>query len=306
MNKTFYWGNETWHVPSAYLFKDGVVIDFFAEINTESFIKFRKDAEQLLQHGRMTLEDEERFLRLNPSSVNFFPSIIVNGIELSNKSGHGDTWYPESCRDEGAEEDVQSKYLVEHYGFDLSRIWVIRRCTFSSKTNFNEITSLRLKMVRSLENFSGIHFIDPCVGDTFKFTHPVYGTEHTLTVMEYEAEEMEQSKFDDTEWIFPTHLTAMRYTVSPNLPREEVSVRDCASGDSLRRKASSPNQNGEFSSAIGVIGSSNGATAVMAGASQSADVYSACSSLHFEKQDSIEWRMNFRVKMVEDMAVELI
>lgn len=282
------------------------MVDFFAEIDTEVFIKFKKDAEDLIQCGRPTAEDEERFLRLNPASVDFRPFISVNGVELKSRSGCGDAWYPQACRDEGTEEDVRVKYLVEHYGYDLSRIWVIRRCTFPSETRINEITSFSLKMMRGADNFSGIHFTNPSVGDDFTFTHPVYNTEHTLTVTEYEAEEMDQSKFASEEWIFPTHMTAMKYTITPDLSREEISVRDCAQGDSPRRKESAPKPNCDFCSAIGVIRSSDGPTAVMVGVPQAPAAHSTCSSLHFEKQDSVEWRVSFRVKTVADADIELI
>jgi len=306
LNKTFAWGDEIWHIPSAYLCSGGVVVDFFAEIDPEKFIAFRKEAETAFQNGRPTEEDEEQFLRMNPSSINFHPTIVVNGIELMNKRGHGDAWYPESCRDEGTEEDVRAKYLVEHYGFDLSKIWIIRRCTFPSETKISDISSLTLTMVRSPETFSSIHFKDPKVGDVFDFTHPVYGTEHTLTVVEYKAEEMDQSKFVSDEFMFPTHMTAMQYTLTPDLPREEVSVRECGNGDSPRRRETAPKPGCDFCSAIGIICSADGPTAVMVGTPQEAKVHSACSGLYFEKQESVEWRMSFRVKMVDDAEIRLI
>ena len=309
LNKSFAWGGETWHIPAAYLCSGGVVVDFFAEVDAEKFIAFRKEAETAFRNGRPTEEDEEQLLRMNPSSINFRPTIVVNGVELRNKSGHGDAWYPQIYLDyfgDGETEDVRAKAIVEHYGFDPDKIYIIRRCTFPSETKISEITSLSLKMVRSPEIFSGIHFTDPKVGETIDFTHPVHGTEHTLTVVEYEAEEMDQSKFASDEFIFPTHMTAMQYTITPDLPREEISVRDCANGDSPRRKESVQKPGCVFCSAIGVIRSADGPTAVAVGVRQEVSVHSACSSLYFEKQDSVEWRVGFRVKTVEDLDIVLI
>ena len=309
LNKSFAWGGETWHIPAAYLCSGGVVVDFFAEVDAEKFIAFRKEAETAFRNGRPTEEDEEQLLRMNPSSINFRPTIVVNGVELRNKSGHGDAWYPQIYLDyfgDGETEDVRAKAIVEHYGFDPDKIYIIRRCTFPSETKISEITSLTLKMVRSPETFSGIHFTDPKVGESFDFTHPVHGTEYTLTVVEYEAEEMDQSKFASDEFIFPTHMMAMRYTVTPDLPRDEISVRDCRGGDSPRRKENAPNPGCDFCSAIGVIRSADGPTAVAVGVRQEVSVHSACSSLYFEKQDCVEWRVGFRVKMVEDLDIVLI
>ena len=309
LNQSFAWGGETWHIPSAYLCSGGVVLDFFAEVDVEKFIAFRKEAETAFRNGRPTEEDEEQFLRMNPGSINFYPSITVNGMELRNKSGHGDAWYPQIYLDylgDGETEDVRAKYLVEHYGFDPDKIWIIRRCTFPSETKISDITSLSLKMVRSPETFTGIHFTDPKVGEAIGFTHPVHGTEHTLTVVEYEAEEMDQSKFASDEFIFPTHMTAMKYTIMPDIPLEEVSVRECGNGDSPRRKETAPKPGCDFCSAIGVIHSADGPTAVMVGTPQEAKLHSACSGLYFEKQESVEWRMSFRVKMVEDAEIRLL
>jgi len=44
----------------------------------------------------------------------------------------------------------------------------------------------------------------------------------------------------------------------------------------------------------------------MVGTPQEAKVHSACSGLYFEKQKSVEWRMSFRVKIVEDVEISLI
>ena len=309
LNKSFAWGGETWHIPAAYLCSGGVVVDFFAEVDAEKFIAFRKEAETAFRNGRPTEEDEEQLLRMNPSNINFRPTIVVNGVELRNKSGHGDAWYPQIYLDyfgDGETEDVRAKAIVEHYGFDPDKIYIIRRCTFPSETKISEISSLALRMVRSPETFSGIHFTDPKVGESFDFTHPVYKTKHTLTVVEYEAEEMDQSKFASDEFIFPTHMTAMQYTITPDLPREEVSVRACGNGDSPRRKETAPKPGCDFCSAIGIIRSADGPTAVMVGVPQEAKVHSACSGLYFEKQESVEWRMSFRVKTVEDLDIVLI
>lgn len=117
---------------------------------------------------------------------------------------------------------------------------------------------------------------------------------------------MDQSKFASDEFIFPMHMTAMQYTITPDLPREEVSIRECGNGDSPRRKETTPKPGCDFCYAIGVIRSVDGPTAVTFGVWQEAEVRTACSGLYFEKQESVEWRMSFRVKMVEDAEIQLI
>jgi len=310
LNKTFAWNGRIWHVPSAYLCKEQVVIvDFFAEIDPEDYLTFRRDADTIMNHGSITEEDEEKLRRMNPAGMVIRPTVSVNGTELQSRRSRGEVWIPQIYLDylgESQEEDIRAKAIVEHYGFDISKIYVIRRCSFPSEINISGITSFYLKMKGDADLYNGIHFTDPHVGDSFAFIHPVRGTKHTLTITEYEANEIDQDKFVSDEWLFPTHMTTIKYVVTPDLPRDEISVRDCARGDSPQRKESTSNQDCDFCSAIGVIRSSDGPTAVTVGVPQIPEVYSACSALYFEKQDSIEWRMCFRVKSTEDISVKLL
>jgi len=307
LNGSFVWNKRKWFVPSVYLCARNVVVaDIFAEIPPEEFLQFKEDVLSGAGAARLTEEDEEKFRRLNPVNVDFHPTLTVNGAELPNKRGRGETWFPASCRDSGAEEDVRAKYIAEHYGLDLSRIWVMRRCAFLSETGIETITSLRLKMEGDAEFYPGMHFTAPAVGDSFSFPHPVRGTEHTLTVTEYAQQELNSAGLDNEEFTYPTRMTVMRYTVSPDLPREEFSVRDCAHGDSPRRKETAPAPKWDFSSSIAVIRSSDGPTAVIIGDTQSAGMHSACSALYFEKRERVEWRMSFRVKTVEDAEFDLL
>lgn len=295
LNKTFTWGNETWHIPSAYLCSGGVVVDFFAEINPEIFFKFNMGNKSPRQCGKTTPGKSDPCLTSNPIDIEFRPSVAINGKELRNKCGYGEVWYPEFFRDDGAE-NIQARYLVEHYGYDLSCLWVIRRCTFPSEEKIDKIESLILNMVRGADEFSSICFTAPCVGDRFTFTHPVSNTEHILTVTGCEDRKINQNKFTAEGWIFPTHMTAIQYTVTPELPLDEIFVSDISSGDSPRRMKSTDSQNNDLCSAVAVIHSADATTVA----------HSACSSLYFEKQTCIEWRLNFRIKTVADEKIKLI
>lgn len=310
LNKTFLWGNKTWHVPSAYLCKGQVVaVDFFVQIDPEEYLTFRRDAEAMNNRGNLTEEDEEKLRRMNPAGMMIRPTVSVNGTELQSCRSRGEVWIPQIFLDylgASENEDIRAKATVEHYGFDTSKIYVIRRCMFPHKEKFGGITSMCLTMMGEAETYPGIHFADPKLDDTFIFTHPIYNTEHTLTVAEYEVKAMESHKLSSDEWIFPTHFAVLRYTVTPELPQDGICVRDCSHGDSPRRKETAPKPDCDFCSAIGVIRSSDGPTVVTVGIPQEATAHSTCSSLYFEKPSSIEWRISFRVKTVEDKKVELL
>ena len=76
--------------------------------------------------------------------------------------------------------------------------------------------------------------------------------------------------------------------------------------DSPRRKETATKPGCDFCSAMSIIRSVDGPTAIMVGVPQEAKVYSACSGLYFEKQEFVEWRMSFRVKTVDDVEIRLI
>lgn len=86
-------------------------------------------------------------------------------------------------------------------------------------------------------------------------------------------------------------------------------IQDCAEGDRPRQKRRDPNEFAPvaFSSAavIGVIGGADGPTAIITGQS-APKLRAACSSLHFEPVDEVEWRAIFSEKLMPDIDVELI
>lgn len=138
--------------------------------------------------------------------------------------------------------------------------------------------------------------------------HPVTGTEHLLTVQEFEMQEMDENRFHDNELEFPRHLAAMTYTIIPELARDAFMLKDCNSGDSPRPK--NPAERGRYAMSIGaiaVIRSTDGLTQVYYVGGEAVKPHVICSSLHFEPiQEPIEWRLIFREKMMEDVDVELI
>jgi len=277
IGKSFQWGKETWHIPAVYLCTGGIVVDFFAELDDI---------------------DEDR------RTIPFRPSIIVNGTTLRNNSGCGEVWLP-SKEKSNEEQSPLAKWLLTHYGFDLSRAWVIRRCTFLSTVTMKEIPSLCLNMVRERSQFPGIRISAPRVGDIYTFTHPMTQTIHTLRVVEYEP--YETGYHSDEEWLYPTHGMLIRCTVSPNIPPEDLRICDLIGSEAPRRNPSfNGMRNDDFCSIIGVIGSNDGPTTVGIGSPQTEGVHSACSGLHFDTPKHVDWYVQFCIKTVKDLQIVLI
>jgi len=275
VNQTFSWGNETWFVPAVYLCRDGIVADFLARIDSDS--------------------DEPA------AAAHFTPTLTVNGAELKVRRGRWESW---NCGDYADREPV-AEWILGHYGADLTKRWSIRRCTFPSDTQIEEITSLSLHLERGRKEFPGIRIPSPKVGDEFTFRHPTAGTEHTLTVTEYEPYDTDYPADDD--WLYPTKGLLMRYTVAPEIPLEEMDVHDMNGGDSPRRNPASAERAGnEFCSVIGVIRSSDGPSVVTAASGSTVQLRSACSGLHFETPENVTWCVQFRIRTVEDKEITLI
>ncbi|MBR6708158.1 MAG: hypothetical protein IKL84_00605 [Clostridia bacterium] len=265
LNKPFRWGNEIWHVPAVYLCSGGIVADFFAEIDAP-------------------------ITAPNSRAIHFTPTMIVNGTALSCRRSCGEAWLPHEQQNEEDGSPV-AQWLLTHYGFDLSRTWIIRRCVFPCESKIDRITALHLHMEREREHFPGIRFSNPRVGDTILLRHPTTGIEHTLTVQHYAPHEIEQSINDDT-WIYPTHCILMQYTVTPELPASDIGVRDLRDSDPPRRKQAAPGD--DFCSVISVARTSDGTPRAV------------CSGLRFEQPQQVDWCVEFRIKTVEDTEIQLI
>ena len=141
----------------------------------------------------------------------------------------------------------------------------------------------------------GPRFTVSGAGDSIPFTNPVTGEAHTLTVVEYETQQMDAGCFQDSDqWEYPIHYAAMSFVVEPELPRQSLTVRDCEQGDRPRPKQS--NMTGPtVAKSVGVI----------LAAGKSGQPRAACSSLYFDPPERIEWRMVFYQKTVEDMEIDL-
>ena len=105
----------------------------------------------------------------------------------------------------------------------------------------------------------------------------------------------------------------MSYVIEPELPRNELTVRDCGQGDSARPNLQEQDALAVIGGAdgpaaacsIGIIGGSDGPTAILLANSKTGCPHSACSALRFETPEQIEWRMVFYHKTVEDIDIDL-
>ena len=310
IDRQFTWGDEHWHVPAVYLCSRGLVIDFCVEVDIARlktyFQKAKKIEEQDIQ-----LTDEEKFelSQEYPLNIEFHPAVIVNGELLRSKHGSWQHWVPSDIIGDDSWEDREARFVLEHYDLDSAKAWVISRHTFPWKEHKHmEIQSLNLQLERRKVKIPAARFQTSRVGDSVKFTHPITGVEHTLTVREYEAQEVDGSRFRSEDLEFPTHFTAMAYTIHPDLPDDAFALKDCSNGDNPRPK--NPDVRGVFGMLVGAIAmirSKDGPSQVFYVGDDPVKSHVVCSSMHFEPLTKpVEWHMIIREKMLPDMDVALI
>ena len=187
------------------------------------------------------------------------------------------------------------KAVLRHYGLDEGDCWQLHRLSFEwtgekprKGKDFALILSGREKDV------PGPTFWAERVGQTVPFRHPVTGKEHSLTVRSIEPQEHEPP--EDPGWDYPRHFIALGYTVTPDIPQEAFSVRDCAPADPARRKPAAPKDQ---------LG---GGTAVLFFASRDGEDPSlrmTASSMRFTPPERITWRIHFHIVSRGEVTVEL-
>ena len=312
LDSRFSWGDEIWHIPAVYSCSKGLIVDFCVEIDPEKLKGFLEKWVPLLKDDkRISREMREQVDNENPLAIDFSPLLWLNGKEMHSKYGTAISWIPESCRMEGTENPRETKQIIKHYGLDETRAWSFHRCSCPWPTTRKpSIKSLKLKLERRLTNIEGVHFANPSVGDVISFVHPITGTEHKLTVMEYEQQELTSKAFANEEYEYPTHHTAMTYALEPDLSNRNFQVRDLLDNDEPKRRpknAHDPKATYDACS-IGIIGSADGPTAIifLQGAEAKTTQHAALSALHFEPANHVEWKIIFREKLMEDVETDLI
>ena len=303
----FNFNDKEWYIPSIYTCSKGLIIDFCIKIPAERIYSFidkwglspENDGDSFTEEQQEEIETE------NPMVVNISPEIIMNGKTISYSHGCGLSWNP--CFPE--QNDIVSDGVCKHYGLDQTAGWVIWRSAFPWQTKRKpKISSLSVTIKHGRINICGSHFGIATPGQCIDFTNPTTQTSHTLTVLEYEQQEIPTDRFSDEDYNFPSHCTAMSYTISPDLDDESFSVRDCSSGDRPRKKHRNPIEPQAVGDccAVGIIGGAYTPTAIPFGNSGQVKLRAVCSSLHFEPVKEVEWKIIFHEKPCADMTVKIL
>ena len=307
LNKQFVWEDEVWTIPAIYTCSKGLVVDFCLQIPSERIRAFIDKWELSADNDGTGLTDEQRMQidAENPLAVNINPKVVLNGAELINSHGCGLCW--NSCFPDG--NGLEAWSVMRHYGLDPDQGYVVWRSAFPWKTKRKpQFKTLSVVLTQEPVAIPGQHFKLSSPGNQIEFSHPSTGLKHSLTVEEYEQQELSAEHFSAPDLEFPKHYTMMSYTLSPDLSDQSFTIADCARGDRPRQKCAdprAPQATGDVC-CIGVIGGADGPTALVFGGGNQGKLRAACSALHFGPTEDVEWRMVFYEKTRPDITVELI
>ncbi|HHV08919.1 MAG TPA: hypothetical protein GXX75_01385 [Clostridiales bacterium] len=307
LNRKFVWEDEAWNIPAVYTCSKGLVIDFYLKVPLERIRAFM-DKWKLLDGSDGTDFTDEQRMQIdaeNPLAFNMNPKAVLNGTGLLSSHGCGLSWNP--CFPEG--NGLEAQCVVQHYGLDPDQGYAIWRSAFLWKTHRKpQIKTLRVILAQDPIAISGPHFQVSLPGEQIEFTHPSTGQKYTLTVEGYERREFSARHFNVPTQEFPEHYTMLSYTILPAPPDGFLTITDCAPSDRPRQKHPGPNvlQATNEVCSIGIIGIPRGATSTASGGGNEGKLQAACSALHFEPVDAVEWRIVFHEKRCEDIGLELI
>ncbi len=306
MERWFEWADHQWLIPSIYLCSKGLVIDFCMKIEQEKIWDFMKKWDLTVENEeeKQFTKEEEMLLKLeNPLTFSFRPHVILNGKELFLSHGRGSSHNP--CVPEGCRA-CRTEQILDHYGLDRSCGWMFwRSYTAWNTVRKPKIKTLEIMMEQQKIRIPGERFCVRNPGEQVNFIYPENGTEYTLTVQEYEPQELNMEHMNRSDFEYPTHYQHMVYTIEPEMKRGWMTLSDCSDGDRPLQKIKEPYAPTAAAS-IAIIGGADGPTAIFSGENKALKHHGACSSLHFEPVQEVEWQMIFHEKKYGDGTIKLI
>ena len=300
IGKTFSWGNAYWHIPAIYRFPEGIIIDFCIEVAPEPVRAFidKWDLLHEEQH-RYTAVQRQQIEDEHPLHFDFSAELHLNGTIIPRKSSSSQSWISAECLEMDIPYECEQKDLLDHYHLDPASCWSFHRVKFPHKDG-GDLHGLALHLSVRPTKLPAETIANPKPGDIYHLTHPLTGKPYTLSVCEVEQKAIDPSHLPD-ELEYPTHFTAMTFTLSPDLPDEAFSLRDSKEGDAARRK------DGKTGSAasVGIIGGAVSPVLMVRQPKDEPRLHSACSALRFEEVP-VTWQFCFREKLLEDVSIDLL
>ena len=268
LNRTFRWNGENWCVPAIYLCENGIVVDSYLEVSGAQISAFMDKWSK-----KTNLSIEQQMMRTldNPLSVEATGALSVNGKPTPLRKSYTLYWNPEM------ENGWHQRRVLEHYGLDMEKGYLIRRECFLRKGKNPPIRNMELCLSAAPVQVPGDRFIAPKAGESVKFTHPTTGLPHELTVIAQTREALDPNFLSN----HPCCYTRLTFSLMPPINADLFRVVDCDPGDPYDGSIPDP------------------------GKTPSAGHF-ATSSLRYTPAEQITWRMIFKKALRKDMHINLL
>lgn len=276
LNRSVFWADEQWMIPSVYLCDNGIVVDSYLEVSGEMMVKFQEKWSHR-EGTQMSIEEQMRRKLDDPLGIEVRGSLTVNGKPAPVRKVMELRWDPT------AENDWHARRTLEHYGLDRNKAYLIRREHFLRRGKNPPIREMELTLQAAPVSVPGQRFIAPRAGESMTFSHPTTGQLHTLKVIAQTREALDPNFLSN----HPCCYTRLSFSLEPQLEAELFSIVDCDPGDPFESSPEAP------------------MSALLGGKIPAAGHY-ALSSMRYTPADSITWRMVFRQKLRSDVTVRLL
>jgi hypothetical protein len=266
----------TWNVPSFYLCEEGIVVDTYLEVSADSLAAFQKEWSDRSESSLSIGDRLQRYLD-DPLTASVTGILTVNDKPLRCKNSFTAIWDPLG------DNDAPVRQFLNHYKLDPDCGYLLRRYCFLRKGKHPQIRSMQLTLEGVPVMVPEESFTAQEAGMRFRFNHPSTGLEHIFTVLSVNKEALNPNFLTN----HPCFYTRLTYTLEPSISPENFRIVDQKPSDFWEDYQDDP------------------AAVIYADKKPDPGRY-ALSSLHYEPQDLVRWRMIFRRKIYKDLQLQLL
>lgn len=299
IHHSFTWRDEKWTVVAAYICDEGLVVDYSVEINLDRLHAFLEKW-NLCKDGYESLSriEQERIENEQPMNTGFRSKLSCNGTVLKSDTGSSMCWIPVSCHVDEHLHDMEAKRFMKHYNLDEDKAWVLWRCAYRWNQKEVQLKDLEISFVRDKKRIALNPIGNLRKGAAASICHPVTGQKHTITALEVSDGICGSSAFSNPGLEYPAHFRTMEYSIEPDIDGLSFAVQDAVEGDSPRMKGQSSEKPAAM--AVSMIGGTRGHTGT-----NTKNIRSACSSMHYSDEYEVNWMPVFFVKELDDIVIRI-
>lgn len=306
LDRQLVWNDRALQIPSVYLCGRGLVVDVLTRVRAETLRAFYEKWSLSPEKDGSALSEAEwaQCSAENPLSGDFSLRLRANGKALPSAGSSSLVWNPVF-----PEKDDAMCAALRHYGLDPAHGWLLHRFRFAWVTR-------RRPLLRTLDAVFSAPVETVCTapfsvraGESVALTHPISGEIYTLHAKALTQQTMEIPREVALSGALevPNRCWRLAYTVVPELPAHSAHLRDVCPPDAPHLNAGgfAASADDDSAASIGIIGGSDGPTAIFLSTKKEDSCSLAFSSLSFAPREAPTWQLHFRHRPCADLALRL-